>query len=99
MPSGVLVEIGGQQSRCHSPEATPQPNAAHGEASEAHDPARDAHDTFFIKSPASTLTVPEDYYERVKTMHESGGHGSIGYRYDFKQEEAFKNLLRTHTTV
>mmetsp|Transcript_105454 Transcript_105454/g.304474 ORF Transcript_105454/g.304474 Transcript_105454/m.304474 type:complete len:344 (-) Transcript_105454:1819-2850(-) len=62
-------------------------------------PARDAHDTFFIKSPASTLTVPEDYYERVKTMHESGGHGSIGYRYDFKQEEAFKNLLRTHTTA
>mmetsp|Transcript_19431 Transcript_19431/g.26676 ORF Transcript_19431/g.26676 Transcript_19431/m.26676 type:complete len:506 (-) Transcript_19431:321-1838(-) len=62
-------------------------------------PARDAHDTFFIKEPASTVSVPEDYYERVKTMHESGGAGSIGYRYDFKREEAFKNLLRTHTTA
>ena len=34
---------GGQQSRCHSPEATPQLNAAHGEANETRDPARDAH--------------------------------------------------------
>ena len=49
-------------------------------------PARDAHDTFFIKEPASTVSVPEDYYERVKDMHEVGGSGSIGYRYDFKRE-------------
>lgn len=62
-------------------------------------PARDAHDTFFIKDPAETVSVPEDYYERVKEMHEKGGCGSIGYRYDFKKEEAFKNLLRTHTTA
>lgn len=62
-------------------------------------PARDAHDTFFIKEPGSTVSVPEDYYERVKTMHEKGGSGSIGYRYNFKKEEAFKNLLRTHTTA
>lgn len=62
-------------------------------------PARDAHDTFFIKEPASTISVPEEYYERVKAMHEVGGSGSIGYRYDFKREEAFKNLLRTHTTA
>mmetsp|Transcript_1825 Transcript_1825/g.2556 ORF Transcript_1825/g.2556 Transcript_1825/m.2556 type:complete len:507 (-) Transcript_1825:137-1657(-) len=62
-------------------------------------PARDAHDTFFIKEPASTVAVPEEYYERVKKMHEVGGDGSIGYRYDFKREEAFKNLLRTHTTA
>jgi len=62
-------------------------------------PARDAHDTFFIKDPAETVSVPEEYYERVKEMHEHGGAGSIGYRYDFKREEAFKNLLRTHTTA
>lgn len=49
-------------------------------------PARDAHDTFFIKEPATTVSVPEEYYERVKTMHEVGGSGSIGYRYDFKRE-------------
>lgn len=62
-------------------------------------PARDAHDTFFIKNPAETLSVPEDYYERVKKMHEEGGSGSIGYRYDFQRGEAYKNLLRTHTTA
>ena len=33
-------------------------------------PARDAHDTFFIKNPAATLRVPEDYYERVKSTHQ-----------------------------
>jgi phenylalanyl-tRNA synthetase alpha chain len=62
-------------------------------------PARDAHDTFFIKDPAATLSVPEDYYERVKSVHQEGGYGSQGYRTVFKQEEAFKNLLRTHTTA
>jgi len=63
-------------------------------------PARDAHDTFFIKDPAETVSVPEEYYERVKDMHETGGSsGSIGYRYNFQRGEAFKNLLRTHTTA
>ena len=62
-------------------------------------PARDAHDTFFIKEPAESVSVPEPYYERVKEMHEVGGAGSIGYRYDFQKAEAFKNLLRTHTTA
>ena len=35
-------------------------------------PARGAHDTFFIKEPAETLSVPPEYYDRVKTMHEVG---------------------------
>lgn len=62
-------------------------------------PARDAHDTFFIKSPASTRSIPEDYYGVVKQTHEIGGFQSIGYGYKFKREEAMKNLLRTHTTA
>ena len=64
-------------------------------------PARDAHDTFFIKSPAVTRSVPEDYYELVKSTHETGGgFGSVGYGAGtFKREEATKNLLRTHTTA
>mmetsp|Transcript_11401 Transcript_11401/g.14844 ORF Transcript_11401/g.14844 Transcript_11401/m.14844 type:complete len:562 (+) Transcript_11401:134-1819(+) len=62
-------------------------------------PARDAHDTFFIKEPMYTNTVPEDYYERVREVHEHGGFGSIGYGCDFKREEAMKNILRTHTTA
>lgn len=49
-------------------------------------PARDAHDTFFIKEPATTVSVPNEYYDRVKLMHEKGGSGSIGYRYDFKRD-------------
>lgn len=32
-------------------------------------------------------------------MHEEGGTGSIGYRYDWKAQEALKNILRTHTTA
>ncbi|CAM9546722.1 unnamed protein product, partial [Ectocarpus sp. 13 AM-2016] len=63
-------------------------------------PARDAHDTFFIKDPASALSFPENYLEVVKDTHETGGStGSVGYGCEWKREEASKNLLRTHTTA
>jgi len=62
-------------------------------------PARDSHDTFFLRRPEVVRSVPEEYMERVKSMHETGGEGSIGYRYDWKREEAEKNILRTHTTA
>ncbi|KAM7510793.1 hypothetical protein LguiB_009668 [Lonicera macranthoides] len=62
-------------------------------------PARDSHDTFFLREPSTTKWLPEDYVERVKQVHESGGYGSRGYAYDWKREEANKNLLRTHTTA
>lgn len=63
-------------------------------------PARDAHDTFFLKSPAAANAVPEEYYERVKRTHENGGDsGSIGYGCVFKRDETLKNILRTHTTA
>jgi len=76
-------------------------------------PARDAHDTFFIKEPAATLDIPAEYMERVKKTHELGGCGlpeefgggadgkgeSRGWRYDWSEEESRKNLLRTHTTA
>ena len=32
-------------------------------------------------------------------MHSTGGYGSQGYGYDWKLDEAAKNLLRTHTTA
>jgi phenylalanyl-tRNA synthetase alpha chain len=32
-------------------------------------------------------------------MHETGGEGSIGWRYNWSLTEAKKNLLRTHTTA
>jgi phenylalanyl-tRNA synthetase alpha chain len=62
-------------------------------------PARDSHDTFFLREPSATRSLPEEYVERVKQVHESGGYGSRGYGYDWKREEADKNLLRTHTTA
>jgi len=60
---------------------------------------RDAHDTFFIKNPETTNTLPEDYVEIVKNTHENGGFGSIGWRYNWSLDEAKKNILRTHTTA
>lgn len=62
-------------------------------------PARDAHDTFFISNPALSTKFDMEYLERVKTMHSVGGQGSQGYKYDWKLEEAQKNILRTHTTA
>jgi phenylalanyl-tRNA synthetase alpha chain len=63
-------------------------------------PARDAHDTFFLEQPAAALKIPEDYMKIVKNTHENGGgFGSIGYRYDWSEKEARKNVLRTHTTA
>lgn len=61
-------------------------------------PARDAQDTFFLSDPEKSNKFPLDYLERVKSAHENGGNGSIGYRYKWKIEEAQKNILRTHTT-
>ncbi len=63
-------------------------------------PARDAHDTFFMKTPAACNSFPEEYYDRVKDIHINGGFGSLGYGEGaFKMEEAAKNILRTHTTA
>ncbi|XP_012889708.1 PREDICTED: phenylalanine--tRNA ligase alpha subunit isoform X1 [Dipodomys ordii] len=61
-------------------------------------PARDQHDTFFLRDPAEALQLPMDYVQRVKRTHSQGGYGSQGYKYSWKLDEAKKNLLRTHTT-
>ncbi|XP_027141577.1 phenylalanine--tRNA ligase alpha subunit [Larimichthys crocea] len=62
-------------------------------------PARDQHDTFFLSDPALAHEFPQEYLERVKKVHSEGGFGSQGYKYDWKIEEAQKNILRTHTTA
>ncbi|TRZ09466.1 hypothetical protein HGM15179_017641 [Zosterops borbonicus] len=61
-------------------------------------PARDQHDTFFLLDPAEAPQLPPGYSSKVKKVHSQGGYGSQGYRYEWKVEEAKKNLLRTHTT-
>ncbi|KAI9279006.1 tRNA synthetases class II core domain (F)-domain-containing protein [Phascolomyces articulosus] len=63
-------------------------------------PARDAHDTFFLKDPANTDRFPRELMEKIKVTHENGGDtGSTGYNYVWKEEDAGKLLLRTHTTA
>lgn len=37
--------------------------------------------------------------EATRQVHSVGGYGSKGYGYEWKEEEARKNLLRTHTTA
>ncbi|XP_065214468.1 phenylalanine--tRNA ligase alpha subunit [Planococcus citri] len=62
-------------------------------------PARDAHDTFFLKDPSTSDDMPSEYLQKVKTVHSEGGYGSVGYKYNWSVDEARKNLLRTHTTA
>jgi phenylalanyl-tRNA synthetase alpha chain len=62
-------------------------------------PARDEHDTFFMSDPEVAGLPDAAYVARVKETHEHGGYGSRGYRYDWSEEEARKNILRTHTTA
>jgi phenylalanyl-tRNA synthetase alpha chain len=52
----------------------------------------------FPLDPVASTGFPQDYYERVKAVHEVGGNGSTGYRYPFSKEETSKLVLRTHTT-
>ncbi|NWH20651.1 SYFA ligase, partial [Grus americana] len=61
-------------------------------------PARDQHDTFFLQDPAEAPELPPGYTAKVKKVHAQGGYGSQGYKYEWRLEEARRNLLRTHTT-
>lgn len=62
-------------------------------------PARDAHDTFFLKDPQLSKISETDYAEKVKNTHEKGIDGSTGWNYDWSLEESKKNIMRTHTTA
>jgi len=62
-------------------------------------PARELHDTLYLKNP-NMIPLPDDQIvDKVKTMHESGDTDSDGWGYDWKASEAQRALLRTHTTV
>lgn len=63
-------------------------------------PARDLQDTFYIKNPAQGH-LPQDktYFDHVRNVHQDGEFGSIGYRYPWKESEATRLVLRTHTTA
>ncbi len=64
-------------------------------------PAREMHDTFFVENPETAYL--EEYGEKVehvKETHENGWTtGSKGYGGEWSEEEAEKNVVRTHTTA
>jgi len=61
-------------------------------------PVRELHDTFFIKEVQGTLP-DKKIIEKVKNAHEQGISGSKGWNYEWKESEAKKPVLRTHTTT
>ncbi|MFW9916254.1 MAG: phenylalanine--tRNA ligase subunit alpha [Candidatus Thorarchaeota archaeon] len=63
-------------------------------------PARDEHDSFYIKHPATGKLPSRELVNAVKKTHENGGNtGSLGWRYKWSENEAKRNVLRPHTTV
>lgn len=64
-------------------------------------PVREMQDTYFLGGKVEKGRLPSpDIVKRIKDAHETGGKtGSTGWRYKWNEEEARKNVLRTHTTV
>jgi hypothetical protein len=66
-------------------------SAPHRAAIRTFDGCADSHRR---AAPSSCTEIPDaKYLESVKTMHEKGGFGSIGYRYSWSEAEARKNIL------
>jgi len=61
-------------------------------------PAREMQDTFFVKGKIKELPEKK-LVESIKESHEKGINGSKGWNYLWKEEEAKKLVLRTHTTA
>lgn len=64
-------------------------------------PARDLHDTFFLKNPEKAdISEFGGKVENIKQTHEDGWTtGSTGWGYGWSEKEASSNVLRTHTTA
>jgi phenylalanyl-tRNA synthetase alpha chain len=63
-------------------------------------PVRELQDTFYIKNPANGKLPGQRYVRSVKAAHEDGGNtNSTGWMYDWDENNAMRNVLRTHTTV
>jgi len=60
-------------------------------------PVREMQDTFFIKDKVAKLP-DKKIIEEVKKAHEGKIKGSKGWNYEWKENDAKKVLLRTHTT-
>lgn len=64
-------------------------------------PVRDIQDTYFVGGEAEKGKLPLiELVKKIRQVHEDGGKtGSTGWQYEWDEEEAKKNVLRTHTTV
>ncbi|MHA1731588.1 MAG: phenylalanine--tRNA ligase subunit alpha [Promethearchaeota archaeon] len=63
-------------------------------------PAREMHDTFYLGRPAKAKLPSKNRVKAVRNVHENGGDtGSLGWGYEWSEEEAKRTLLRTHTTA
>lgn len=63
-------------------------------------PVREMQDTFFLAQPEKGNLPDRKLVEKVKKMHENGaGTGSTGWGNAWSEDEARRNVLRTHTTV
>jgi len=60
-------------------------------------PVRELQDTFFIKNKTAKLPN-EKLVKQVKAAHEGKIQGSKGWEYNWKEQDAKKVVLRTHTT-
>ncbi len=56
-------------------------------------PVRELQDTFFIKNPRYSQLPSKQLVNKVKQQHENS------LQYSWQEEEAKKNVLRTHTTA
>lgn len=62
-------------------------------------PAREMQDTFYISKQAISR-IDNKIVDEVSKVHVNGGNtGSLGWRYEWRLEEAKRLVLRTHTTA
>ncbi|RLE93592.1 MAG: phenylalanine--tRNA ligase subunit alpha [Thermoprotei archaeon] len=63
-------------------------------------PAREVHDTFYLKYPTQGYIEDKELLKRIKAVHENGWiTGSRGWRYKWRAEKALSLILRTQTTA
>ncbi|MBS7249668.1 MAG: phenylalanine--tRNA ligase subunit alpha [Candidatus Freyarchaeota archaeon] len=63
-------------------------------------PAREMHDTFYLKFPKTAKLPDKQMVQRVSKTHENGWKtGSIGWGYKWDANVARQTILRTHTTA
>lgn len=64
-------------------------------------PVREMQDTYFLGGEAEKGKLPSpELVRKIREVHETGGKtDSTGWQYQWDEEEAKKNVLRTHTTV